>query len=254
MQRNWFATTSLTSEIKPPLITSMRRPSPLTVGYRQKLPPYPRYKRKLKRLTGGSPPHKYNSVESCHRHMFYEFLKVMVSVIDKRFDQESLHIPRAIEASLIKACRSAQKGETDDGLLVPSAVEKLYAKDSDLNRRMKMLPDLMRSCPNITTEVTKVRILAIMLETEPLASLAQRGGQTGDDLPHLTCHHSYWTSSFSAFGHIKTYLRSSVTQQRFNNAMFNSVNKPEADTLDLKAIASQFFSRNERRRRGFLYG
>ena len=136
-------------------------------------PTLPRYRHKPRRLADGSLPHRYDSVESCHRHMFYEVLEVLVGVIDKRFNQESLKVPRAIEASLIKACRSDQEGETDDGPLVPPAVEKLYAKDLDLKRlkrQMKMLPDLVRSCPDTAAEVTKVRTLASMLATEPLAS------------------------------------------------------------------------------------
>ena len=44
---------------------------------------------------------------------------------------------------------------------------------------------------------------------------------------------------------IKTYLRSSVTQQRLNNAMLISVYKLEADALYLTTIASQFFSANK---------
>ena len=76
--------------------------------------------------------------------MFYEVLEVLVGVIDKRFDQESLHVTRASETSLTKACRSYQEGEADDGSLVPPKIEKLYVKDLDL-KRLKRHDDATRS-------------------------------------------------------------------------------------------------------------
>ena len=187
--------------------------------------------------------------------MFYEVLEILVGVIDKRFNQESIKVPRAIEACFIKACRSDQEGETDDRPFVPPAVEILYAKDLDpmrLKRQMKMLPDLVRNCPDTAAEDTKFRTLANMLATEPLTSSMF---SEIDKLVRIYLILPVTTAtgerSFSALRRIKTYLRSSVTQQSLNNAMLIFVHKPEADALDLKAIASQFVSTNERHRRIF---
>ena len=42
-----------------------------------------------------------------------------------------------------------------------------------------------------------------------------------------------------------------MTQQRLNNAMLLSIQKVDADALDLKSIARQFVNVNKRRRRFF---
>ena len=50
---------------------------------------------------------------------------------------------------------------------------------------------------------------------------------------------------------MKTYLRSSMTQQHLNNAMLLSIHKVDTDALDLKRIAQQFVSVNKCRRSFF---
>ena len=57
--------------------------------------------------------------------------------------------------------------------------------------------------------------------------------------------------SFSAMRQIKTYLRSSMTQQRLNSVMLLNVHKDLTDALDLVNIRRQFVGANERRRRFF---
>ena len=51
--------------------------------------------------------------------------------------------------------------------------------------------------------------------------------------------------SFSALTSIKTYLRSSMKQQRLNNLMLLHVHKELTDNLDLIACANDFVFANE---------
>ena len=53
--------------------------------------------------------------------------------------------------------------------------------------------------------------------------------------------------SFSALKRIKTYLRSSMTQQRLNHCMLLHVLRHKTDSLSLEDIAKEFMERNERR-------
>ena len=57
--------------------------------------------------------------------------------------------------------------------------------------------------------------------------------------------------SLSAVRCIKTYLRSTMSQQRLNNIMLLNVRKDLTDGLDLPTIARQFVGANERRRHFF---
>ena len=57
--------------------------------------------------------------------------------------------------------------------------------------------------------------------------------------------------SLSAVRCIKTYLRSTMSQQRLNNTILLNVHKDLRDGLDLPTIARQFVDVNERRRHFF---
>ncbi len=53
--------------------------------------------------------------------------------------------------------------------------------------------------------------------------------------------------SFSALRRLKTYLRNTMTQQRLNNLMVLHVHKDLTGSLDLKAVAIEFFGKSEHR-------
>ena len=57
--------------------------------------------------------------------------------------------------------------------------------------------------------------------------------------------------SLSVVRCIKTYLRSTMSQQRLNNIMLLNVHKDLTDALDLPTVARQFVDANERRRHFF---
>lgn len=60
--------------------------------------------------------------------------------------------------------------------------------------------------------------------------------------------------TFSTMKRLKTYLRSSMTQQRLNHVLIlnsNKANKYRIENLDLVQIAKTFISVNERRRNYF---
>ena len=57
--------------------------------------------------------------------------------------------------------------------------------------------------------------------------------------------------SFSALRRIKSYLRSTMGQERLNHLMTLHVHNDSIDTLDLVEVANQFVSDNEYRQRMF---
>ena len=46
--------------------------------------------------------------------------------------------------------------------------------------------------------------------------------------------------SFSALRRVKTYLRSTMSQERLNHLMMLNVHKEQLDSLDLKKVANEF--------------
>ena len=57
--------------------------------------------------------------------------------------------------------------------------------------------------------------------------------------------------SFSALRRVKTYLRSSMYQQRLNHLMLLHVHKERTDALDLEEAAREFIANSEHRQRIF---
>ena len=57
--------------------------------------------------------------------------------------------------------------------------------------------------------------------------------------------------SYSALRRVKTYLRSTMTQERLNNLMVLHVHKDEVDRLELERVAHEFVSGREGRLRMF---
>ena len=57
--------------------------------------------------------------------------------------------------------------------------------------------------------------------------------------------------SFSALRKLKTYLHSSMSQQRLNHLMLLHVHKERTDALDLEEAAGEFIVNSERRQRIF---
>ena len=54
--------------------------------------------------------------------------------------------------------------------------------------------------------------------------------------------------SFSCLRRLKTYLRTTMGQERVNSVMILHVHQTETDDLDLKEVAKDFISLNEYRR------
>lgn len=57
--------------------------------------------------------------------------------------------------------------------------------------------------------------------------------------------------SFSTLRRIKTYLRSTMSQERLNHLMMTNCYKEQLDTIDMKVILKDFITRNDLRQKTF---
>ena len=109
-----------------------------------------------------------------------------------------------------------------------------------LERQLRVLPDLLNSCPDIASKVTRVRTLANMLAAAPLASSMF---SEVDKLVRIYLTIAVTTSNwgkvlFCRPMHQNLYVRSTMSQQRLNNIVLLDVHKDLTDGLDLPTIAS----------------
>ena len=138
--------------------------------------------------------------------------------------------------------------------MIPETIATLYEGDIDmarLSRQLGMLPDL-KSTSNLQA-VTSVRSVANMLSTLPPALLPMFSEVDKMVRIYLTIPVTAATGerSFSSLRSIKTYLRTTMTQQRLNSAMLCYVHKEKTDELCLPELATSFVRQNDRRRSFF---
>lgn len=100
--------------------------------------------------------------------------------------------------------------------------------------------------------VTNVRILIDIVNTSPLSvgifSEVAKFLKIFLTIPVTTATAE---RPFSALRRLKTYLRSTMTQEKLNNVMLLHCHKQKADEIDLELIVKEFISANDRRKQFF---
>ena len=168
-----------------------------------------------------------------------------------RFDQNTMPLLKEIEMLIIKASNCVDNTE----IAIPESISKLYSKDIDMEKakgQLRMLPNLVKAFKQSEglrmLTITNMKSIADILNKVPLAkdiySEIDKLLRLYLTVPVTTCTAE---RSFSALRRVKTYLRSSMTEERLNNVLLLHVHKEEAGNLDLKEIACMFVAANERR-------
>ena len=214
-------------------------------------PTLPRYRRPPKRLDEGAEPHRFTSPEEYFRSHYFYVLDLVDEEISRRFDQNSMFVPKELERLLIKAANLEDAAPID----IPEVIQSTYARDLNMQKaelQLRMLPDLIkgyRVSQGLTKlTVTRISMIADIMVTVPMA---KEMFSEIDKLLRLYLTIPVTTAtaerSFSSLRRIKTYLRSTMTEQRLNNILLLHTHKEMTDALDLTEIARSFVSSNERR-------
>ena len=213
-------------------------------------PVLPRYRQPPRQVDSGTAPHRFASPSDYFRAQYFEVLDLLSAEITRRFDQKSLALPLAVEELLLSAANSTE----EDLVTVPQV---LHAYSSDLNikkleRQIGMLPDLVSTFAakqNLKKlKVTNVRTIAEMLRN---VSTAQEMFSEVHKLVKLYFTIPITTAtaerSFSVLRRIKTYLRSTMTEERLNNVILLHCHKDLSSNINLTEIAKLFIAANSRR-------
>ena len=185
--------------------------------------------------------------------IFFYALDEASGELANRFEQRLMLVPKEVESLLLTAANSSST--VTSGPLIPQVIQSMYAKDIDMRKlqtHLSMLPDLVKSYQKLqklsVLNITKVSTIADMFAAIPTAkdllSEVDKLLRLYLTIPITTCTAE---RSFSALRRVKTYLRSSMPEERLNNVLLLNVHKEEADSLDLINIAYNFVSANARR-------
>ncbi|XP_032880841.1 uncharacterized protein LOC116975625 [Amblyraja radiata] len=207
-------------------------------------PQLPRHRRAPKHFELGSEePSSLSSPKDYYKRLYFEVLDLAIHAIYCRFDQPGFKAYRQMEELLLKSLR----GED-----TPDEIEYLmhnYADDVDilaLKAQLSLLSMLLNSdnhqfdCFNDIYTVVKqldeaqkcliseVAVLIKLILVNPLA-------------------HAVGERSFSTARRLKTWLRSTMSQCRFNNLAILHVHKERTSLLDLVTVANEFVLKNDNR-------
>ncbi|XP_062512635.1 zinc finger MYM-type protein 1-like [Corticium candelabrum] len=222
-------------------------------------PCLPRYRRPQQRLDeAGLTSHECSSPECYFKQQYFEVLDLLVNELKRRFQQKrGMPVAATIEKLLLDAVNGTY---TMDGTALPEELQ-LYKDDLDLSRlkyQLSMLPDVVQvrnrkleNNPPIT-EVTNVRtICSIMADISLCKEMLSEVVHLIKLFYIIPVTTSTAERTFSALRRLKTYLRTTMSQERLNHAMSLYVHKDRTDNIDLDQIANSFITVNERRRNFF---
>lgn len=209
-------------------------------------PSLPRKRRAPQRFKVGSSTRDFHATPEAHyRQIYYGALDHVIEAIHDRFDQPGYNTYQHLEELMLKACR----GETYDAEL--DYVCTFYQDDlsrAQLEAQLPLLQPLCEGVEDITIHDI-VRILGGLSSAERVAFTSVWTAMKV--LLVMPASNASSERSFSALRRIKTYLRTTMTQQRLDNLMLLHVIKEKTDALDLLQVGRDFVAGREGRLRVF---
>lgn len=213
-------------------------------------PCLPRYRKRPRRIDDGQEPHRFTSPQDYHRQEFYETLDLVDNQLERRFEQKDFQVVCDLENVLISAANGEPLIE------IPKSLHTTYSADVDIGRlqsQLKMLSDFIKAATNAPLkEVTSIRTIIDALNSSQIGKTLL-SEVTKLIKIYLTIPVTTATAerSFSALRRLKTWLRSTMTQQRLNNLLMLSSHKSRCDDMNLLEIAEEFIVFNQQRQKFF---
>lgn len=182
---------------------------------------------------GNASPEFHENVENHYRQIYYEAIDNAIQMITDRFDQPGYKRLIQLENVLIKTAN----GDSCDEEL--KSLSEFYREDIQYDR-LKLhlelfsanLPKNVKNIIEIKDYIQVMNIAERDLISEVVILLKL--------ILVIPATNAVSERSFSALRRIKSYLRSTMKQERLNNLMLLHVHKNESDNIDLKSIANAF--------------
>lgn len=212
-------------------------------------PTLPRQRKVPRRLQhSDAVQHQFDSAKSMFRAQYFEAIDACLAELNRRFDERSYAPLQHLEDVFLNAANMQPFEFNDD-------VRKTYGNEIDFDQvtaELKLLPSVIKQCLPEVKQVTSmdtvfsaasysqngtfllsnaVRLLQIYLLAPMSAASAER--------------------SFSVQRRIKSYLRNTITEKRYNNLLVLNIHKEKTDNINLTELAKEFTQKNDRRLRFF---
>ena len=209
-------------------------------------PNLPRRRKVPRRLDDGHGPAAFpTSIEEHYRPVYFEALDLITSCIKDRFDQPGYKTYSELETLILNAASGKPYDKelksvldfygTDlDPLLLPTHLEifrQSFASAEDVS--LSAVIEYFQKCSAPVLELmSQVAVLIKLILVMPASNASSE-------------------RAFSSVRRIKSYLRSTMLQQRFNHLMLLHVHNDHTDGLKLVDIANEFITGSEHRQHVF---
>ena len=216
--------------------------------YQLKQPSAPRSRKppkKLEHTETPAEPHQFTPEEHFKR-IYFEAIDLVVSELERRFDQSGYSRVAILEGLLLKSIASEKEAEISLGRPDCEACLKVYTEVDRrrLELQLRMVSGIealhnCRSLQSVASEFAKLpeqtrglfgevdRLLRILLVIPTSNATSER--------------------SFSTLRRLKTWMRTTMTQNRLNNCVLLHVHQQTIDAVDLHLLCRQFVSLSEYR-------
>ena len=211
-------------------------------------PVLPRKRKAPKHLEVGSSEGFHSaSIQEYYRQLYFEAIDLVITGITDRFDQPGYNLYKNLEGLLVK---SANNTPCDNCLNEVVSFYKDDFKPTELTTQLKLLgthfsaqnsksvtfQDCLQYLQSLSeaqkTFYSEVCVLVRLILVMPATNAVSE-------------------RSFSSMKRLKSYLRSTMNQNRLNHVMILHLNKEKVDNLDLDTIGNEFVEGNEHRLKYF---
>ena len=183
-------------------------------------------------------------VKTKYCHVYFEAVDLLVNSIQSRFDQPGYQVYSQLEELLVKSA----KGE--DVKEVLTQVCTRYGEDFEQKNLQVQLTILHQSVPTACTSLQDILKHIVSLSSAQ-RSLMSEVCTLVRLLLVMPATNAQSERSFSGLRRIKTYLRSTMGQERLNSLMLLNAHIDYTDQLDLVAIGNAFVQGSEHRQTVF---
>lgn len=190
------------------------------------------HKRPRRYKNGAAEPHYHEDPKSHYRAMYYQCLDAAISAITNRFQQKDYSLYANLEQVLIKACKKMDYSEE------LKEVTQFYASDfsePELKTQLEIL-----SCMEIKSQGDSPTFSDIHRHFQSMSSsqvvYLNQVALVIKFVLLMPATNAVSQRSASAVQRIKTYLRTTMSQQRFINIMVLYIHKHLTDSVKQKEI------------------
>ena len=208
-------------------------------------PVLPRPRKVSRRLDdGASQCYQSSSVQEHYSRLYYEAMDLAKTSIKDRFDQPGFHMYRNLETVLVNA---ANKKEYIEELKEILAFYSDDFNEAELRTQLQIFGESFKVVNSDERDQYSLQQVLAHLRSLTIGERMFFGQlcRVAHLILVMPATNAVSERSFSTLRRVKSYLRSTMNQQRLNHLMIASIYKESLDVMDLTSIANDFVSGNE---------